>query len=91
MTRQGRDVLVEFTIDWSMDAQLRDLSINSLSMDERGVIYDYTHGVGDLKQGHVRFNGDALARIQENPIRILRYFRYTDNGFWKMTTVVSLP
>lgn len=73
--RQGRDVHVEFTDNWSIDAQQRDLSINSLSMDENGMIYDYTHGVEDLKMNCIRFNGNIHTRLRENPIRILRYFR----------------
>lgn len=73
--RQGRDVHVEFTNNWSIDAQQRDLTINSLSMDEHGMIYDYTNGVEDLKISCIRFTGDIVVRLQENPIRILRYFR----------------
>ena len=36
--RQGVDVRVEFTINWSIDAYQRDLSINSLS----NVVFIYT-------------------------------------------------
>lgn len=75
IVRQGKDVRVEFTRDWSIDAQLRDLSINSLSMDDEGTIYDYTGGVDDLKHGLIQFNGHIRDRLCENPIRILRYFR----------------
>ena len=74
--RQGKDVHVEFTDNWKIDAQQRDLSINSLSMDENGIIYDYTNGINDLKTNRISFNGDIIARLQENPIRILRYFRF---------------
>lgn len=75
ITRHGRDVFVEFTDDWSVDAKQRDLTINSLSMDENGVVYDYVNGVEDLKMNRIRFNGNIIQRLQENPIRILRYFR----------------
>jgi tRNA nucleotidyltransferase (CCA-adding enzyme) len=73
--RHGKNVHVEFTDDWNIDAQQRDLSINSLSMDEYGMIYDYINGIDDLKNNRIRFNGDIVSRLQENPIRILRYFR----------------
>ena len=76
--RHGKDVEVEFTHDWKIDAQQRDLSMNSLSMDEDGVVYDYTNGVNDLNNHHVRFNGSVFDRLIENPIRILRYFRFVD-------------
>lgn len=76
MVRQGKDVHVEFTTDWSIDAQHRDLTINSLSMDEDGVVYDYSGGVEDLKNHVIRFNGEIRDRLCQNPIRILRYFRF---------------
>ena len=75
ITRRGKDVHVEFTDDWCIDAQQRDLSINSLSMDRHGIVYDYTDGIDDLQNRRLRFNGSVADRLQENPIRILRYFR----------------
>jgi poly(A) polymerase len=77
--RREKHVQTEFTIDWSVDAHLRDLSINSLSMDEHGIVYDYTNGIDDLRNSRIRFNGNCLHRIQDNPIRILRYFRFDKN------------
>lgn len=44
-------------------------------MDEHGIVYDYTNGIDDLKMNRIRFNGNVIKRLQENPIRILRYFR----------------
>lgn len=76
--RHGKDVHVEFTDDWRVDAHQRDLSINSLSMDEHGVIYDYTNGVADVRNHCIRFNGNVFDRLLENPIRILRYFRFVE-------------
>ncbi|CAF2083872.1 unnamed protein product [Rotaria magnacalcarata] len=76
ITRHGKDVAVEFTDDWSIDAKQRDLSINSLSMDEHGIVYDYLNGMDDLKMNRIRFNGNISKRLEENPIRILRYFRF---------------
>ncbi|CAF5178432.1 unnamed protein product, partial [Rotaria magnacalcarata] len=76
ITRHGKDVAVEFTDDWSIDAKQRDLSINSLSMDAHGIVYDYLNGMDDLKMNRIRFNGNISKRLEENPIRILRYFRF---------------
>ncbi|CAL8098401.1 unnamed protein product [Calicophoron daubneyi] len=41
-----------------------------------GRIYDYFDGQNDLKDRRVRFVGDAAARIKEDYLRILRYFRF---------------
>lgn len=82
MIRNGKDVQVEFTTDWRLDAQHRDLTINSLSMDENGIVYDYTGGVEDLKTNSIRFNGNIRDRLTQNPIRIFRYFRFDRTFFF---------
>lgn len=41
-----------------------------------GTLYDYFNGVEDLKNRRVIFVGDPRRRIQEDYLRILRYFRY---------------
>ena len=41
-----------------------------------GTVYDYFNGVEDVKNKKVRFVGSAEDRIQEDYLRILRYFRY---------------
>ena len=43
---------------------------------EEGKIYDYTGGLDDLKKGRVRFVGKAEKRMQEDYLRLLRYFRF---------------
>lgn len=43
--------------------------------DFDGVIYDYFNGIEDLKNRRIRFVGDAVQRICEDYLRILRYFR----------------
>jgi len=42
-----------------------------------GTLYDYFGGHQDLLQRKLVFVGDAGTRIQEDYLRILRYFRYT--------------
>lgn len=59
-----------------MDASRRDFTINGLTRDSAGKIYDTVGGLADLKAGRVRFIGDASARIAEDYLRILRYFRF---------------
>jgi tRNA nucleotidyltransferase (CCA-adding enzyme) len=41
-----------------------------------GTLYDYFNGAEDLKRRRVAFVGDPVQRIQEDYLRILRYFRF---------------
>ncbi|MBY0355976.1 MAG: CCA tRNA nucleotidyltransferase [Rickettsiales bacterium] len=76
LTTDGRHAVVAFTDDWKEDAARRDFTINALYLTPQGVLYDYFHGEVDLQQGCIRFIGDAAARIAEDHLRILRYFRF---------------
>lgn len=72
----GRHAEVEFTTDWLLDANRRDLTINSMFLGFDGKVYDYFFGYEDLQNRRVVFVGDASNRIIEDYLRILRYFRY---------------
>lgn len=72
----GRHAEVQFTTDWLLDALRRDLTINSMFLDFEGAVHDYFYGYEDLKNKKVRFVGDPVTRIQEDYLRILRYFRF---------------
>lgn len=72
----GRHAEVEFTTDWQKDAERRDLTINSMFLGFDGTLFDYFNGYEDLKNKKVRFVGHANQRIQEDYLRILRYFRF---------------
>lgn len=72
----GRHAKVAFTDDWQADAARRDFTINALYAAPDGTLHDYFGGLDDLKAGHVRFIGDAEARITEDALRILRFFRF---------------
>ncbi|MCA3261976.1 MAG: CCA tRNA nucleotidyltransferase [Telmatospirillum sp.] len=72
----GRHATVEFTDDWRLDAARRDFTINALSMDADGAVFDYFGGRDDLAAGRVRFVGDAATRIAEDYLRVLRLFRF---------------
>lgn len=76
VTTDGRHAEVEFTHDWLLDANRRDLTINSMFLGLDGTVYDYFFGYEDLEQRKVRFVGNAATRIQEDYLRILRYFRF---------------
>lgn len=72
----GRHAEVEFTKDWREDAERRDLTINAMSLDLQGNLYDYFDGEKHLAEKRVVFVGDARKRIREDFLRILRYFRF---------------
>jgi len=72
----GRHANVKYTNDWLADAARRDFTINALSLTPEGDIYDYFDGLSDLKNGLVRFVGEPNARIVEDHLRILRFFRF---------------
>ena len=72
----GRHAKVEFTDDWTEDASRRDLTINALSLDPDGTLHDPFGGLEDLLAHNVRFVGGAKARINEDVLRLLRYFRF---------------
>ncbi|MBP5615209.1 MAG: CCA tRNA nucleotidyltransferase [Alphaproteobacteria bacterium] len=65
-----------FTDDWNADAATRDLTINAVYADEDGNVFDYYNGIEDLEKGVVRFIGNAKQKIMEQPIRIMRFFRF---------------
>jgi poly(A) polymerase len=72
----GRHARVAFTDDFEADARRRDFTINALSCDLRGRLYDYVGGRPDLAAGRIRFVGDPAQRIREDYLRILRFFRF---------------
>ncbi|XP_061384476.1 CCA tRNA nucleotidyltransferase 1, mitochondrial-like isoform X1 [Danaus plexippus] len=72
----GRHAEVEFTKDWKLDANRRDLTINSMFLGFDGSVYDYFYGYEDLMKRKVAFVGDPDIRIKEDFLRIMRYFRF---------------
>ncbi|XP_075982702.1 CCA tRNA nucleotidyltransferase 1, mitochondrial isoform X2 [Anticarsia gemmatalis] len=72
----GRHAEVEFTTDWKLDANRRDLTINSMFLGFDGSVYDYFFGYEDLQKRRVAFVGDPDIRVKEDYLRIMRYFRF---------------
>ncbi|WPX96649.1 CCA tRNA nucleotidyltransferase [Candidatus Bandiella euplotis] len=81
----GRHAKVEFTNDWKADASRRDFTINTLSMDPEGEVYDYFGGQKDLQHGVVKFVGEPSERINEDYLRIMRFFRFL--GYFGLTCI----
>lgn len=72
----GRRARVSFGRDWQADAARRDFTINAMSLSSDGRLHDYFGGRDDLERGRVRFIGEAIQRVREDRLRILRLFRF---------------
>lgn len=72
----GRHAKVQFTDDWIADASRRDFTINALSCRADRQVYDPFGGIADLAEGRILFVGDPVKRIDEDVLRLLRYFRF---------------
>jgi poly(A) polymerase len=72
----GRRAVVSFADNMTDDAQRRDFTMNALYADPDGLLVDPLGGLEDLMARRVRFIDDPNARIQEDYLRILRFFRF---------------
>lgn len=72
----GRHAQVAFTRDMAEDASRRDFTINALYVDPDGNLSDPCGGLGDIDPVVIRFIGDAEARIAEDYLRSLRFYRF---------------
>ncbi len=76
MRSDGRWPSVRYGADWGEDARRRDFTINAFYADESGRVFDPVGGQEDLRARRVRFIGSPEARIREDYLRILRFFRF---------------
>ena len=72
----GRHAQVCFGTSLEQDALRRDFTINPLYMDAKERLYDVVGGLEDLRQHRVRFIGEADKRLEEDVLRLLRFFRF---------------
>jgi len=72
----GRHAVVRYSTSVIEDAERRDFTMNALYARPDGVVVDPLGGLPDLVARRVRFVGDADARIIEDYLRILRFFRF---------------
>lgn len=73
----GRRALVRFGKDWTRDAERRDFTLNALYASMDGELLDPLDGLDDCIAGRVRFIGDPMKRIEEDRLRVLRFFRFS--------------
>ncbi|MFN4099971.1 MAG: CCA tRNA nucleotidyltransferase [Pararhodobacter sp.] len=72
----GRHARVSFGASLQQDAARRDFTMNALYAQADGTLVDPLGGLADLHARRLRFVGDADARIREDFLRILRFFRF---------------
>ena len=66
---------IEFTNNIIEDLKRRDFTINAIAYD--GAIFRYVDGAEeDLNNKVLRFVGDPIERIKEDPLRIMRFIRF---------------
>ncbi len=85
--------VVLFTKDIKEDYPRRDITINALYLDKNLNVLDFVNGQKDLKNKVIRMVGDPLTRIKEDPLRIIRIYRFSlDLGFSiepKLETIIN--
>jgi len=85
LNNSNNKITIKKFMSWEEDAFSRDLTINSMSMNLNGKIYDYTNGIFDLKHQIIRMLPDTKKLLRNNPHLILRWFKaigYFENPKW---------
>jgi len=72
----GRQAKIEFANSFEEDSKRRDFTINAIYSDLEGNFYDPYKGISDLSKKVIKFIGNPLKRIEEDNLRLLRYFRF---------------
>lgn len=85
----GRRADVAFTDSFYTDSLRRDFTVNAL-LFKWEYLEDFHGGIEDLKKGNIRFIGSAQKRIEEDFLRIIRYFRFVLR-FGKITNIYDQP
>ena len=76
VNQMGRQTNIIFTNDWKKDASRRDFTINAMYLSQNGKLKDFFNGKEDLKNNTLRFLGNIENSIQEDFLRIFRYYRF---------------
>ncbi len=58
------------------DLSRRDFTINTICMNQNGVIIDFLNGYEDLQNKTIRMVGDSDLKLKDDPLRILRAIRF---------------
>ncbi len=72
----GRRAVIAFSSEVVEDARRRDFTMNAIYAEPDGAVIDPLGGLADLRIRRVRFIENPDARIREDYLRILRFFRF---------------
>lgn len=73
----GRHAVVRFGTNWTNDAARRDFTLNALYAGMDGTLFDPLGGLEDCLARKVRFIGEPAQRIEEDRLRVYRFFRFS--------------
>jgi poly(A) polymerase len=73
----GRHAVVKFGTSWKNDAARRDFTLNALYAGMDGTLFDPLGGIDDCLARNVRFIGRPAQRIEEDRLRVYRFFRFS--------------
>ncbi|MGN6488302.1 MAG: CCA tRNA nucleotidyltransferase [Devosia sp.] len=73
----GRHAVVRFGTNWTNDAARRDFTLNALYAGMDGTLFDPLGGLEDCLARKVRFIGEPAHRIEEDRLRVYRFFRFS--------------
>lgn len=59
------------------DLSRRDCTLNAIAKDGNGSLIDYFNGIKDLKDGVIKTPLDCKITIDDDPLRIIRYLRFS--------------
>ena len=83
----GRGTEVKFTNSWRKDALRRDFTMNAIYLSPTGKLYDFFKGQSDILNHRIRFIGNIDQRIQEDYLRIFRFYRFL--GYFKNLKILD--
>ena len=72
----GKEEKVAFIDDIKNDLARRDFTINAMAYNQKEGIIDLYNGQRDIENKVINFVGNAEERIIEDPLRVLRAFRF---------------
>lgn len=72
----GKEKKVSFVDDIKNDLARRDFTINAMAYNQKEGIIDLYNGQKDIENRIINFIGNAEERVIEDPLRVLRAFRF---------------
>jgi tRNA nucleotidyltransferase/poly(A) polymerase len=82
---KNNEVSIVRTRGWQEDSRNRDLTVNSMSVDMDGNLYDYQDGLQDIRDQRIKFCPGVEQKIEQDAYIILRWFKaftFFDNPKW---------